>query len=100
MYDSIFRSNSEEVDPRETEEDRKERLAREAASHNINRQKAWLTLIYMVAKGNILEFAQIYGLNAHLFLSFVSFEKNNKKIYEYVNRRGDYDPARTGKARR
>lgn len=49
-----------------------------------------MTLIYMVSKGSILDYAKIYGLNSNLFLSYVTFEKSNKKLHDYVNRRGEF----------
>jgi hypothetical protein len=82
-YSGLFSSgdNKDEVDARESEAERKQRLADEKKAT----KWAWFSFAYQLAKGDIKQFEAVLNLNFIFVLNFKSFELENKNIFEHYD---------------
>lgn len=89
IYDELFNGDDPdtEFDIRESEEDRVARLKEEELTKQDKRRMGWHSLVYYIADGDVLKFAKVLELNAHLVLTHKLFENGNKKLRDYVKGR-------------
>lgn len=85
IYDEIF--NGDEIieeDPRESEEEREERIKQEQINKELNRINSWNALIYYLADGDLSKVEAVYKSNAHLVMHHKLFEKSNPTLVKYI----------------
>lgn len=78
--------DQEPDDLRESEDDRFDRLAKEAEEKDERRRKGWYTMAYLLATGDVTRMEAVLSTNANVCFTHLAFEHTNKKIAEYARR--------------